>query len=197
MKMRHVGVMVALCTALGLGACSSIGPSGSGMMEKGAPFWLNSGGAFKDKDGFIYASGAYDGSEDLTVDQEAARDAAVKDLAEQIEQIVRGIKGLRVENTAVNTGTTGAQSQTVQDYSSHVTLTLNQTVRGAHPVDQWVNHRTHTVYVLVRMKWSQAEDLVNEDGALPDRVKKKALKGLQDSFDNLMDMTKKLKSLNE
>lgn len=198
MTFRHVASIAAVCAALGLGACTSSGgpaPGESGQMEKGAPFWLNTGGAFKDKDGFMYASGTYDGSEDLAVDQDAARSAAVKALAEQIAQTVRGIKGLESNNVAKDTGTDHARSVTVQNFGSHVTFTLSQTIQGAQPVDQWVNHRTHTVYVLVRMKWSQAEDAINQDKGLPNGVKKKVLKGLQDNFNNMLDETQKLKKL--
>lgn len=200
MTLRHVASIAAFCTALGLGACTSSGgpaPGESGQMEKGAPFWLNTGGAFKDKNGFMYASGSYDGSEDITIDQDAARAAAVKALAEQMNQTVRGIKGLESNNVAKDTGTDHARSETVQNFGSHVTFTLSQTIKGAQPVDQWVNHQTHTVYVLVRMKWSQTEDTINQDKTLPNGVKKKVLKGLKDSFDNLMDETKKLKKLED
>lgn len=195
-KKNAVNVMVAVCVALGLGACSSAGTSQNGAMVEGAPFWMNHGTAFKDKDGFIYMRGSYDGSEDLSVDQDAATDAAVAALAEFMSEKILEIKGLEKENYGVDNQTPNAKSRTLNHYGKHVLLQVKNTVHGAAPVDQFVDHKTHTVWVLVRMKWSQAQDAVGQDGALPPALLKETKKELKNDFENLTDETKQLKKLN-
>lgn len=176
----------ALCLVLSAGLLSACAGKGKpSPIANNAPEWVNKGsGAFKDSAGkqVFYGVGSIQGVRNIPLARQQADDRGRADIAKIMDSYVTSLSKDYAASTTAGDMSKSSEEQMVSQTMKNFT---KFTLRGAIPVDHWVDRENNIVYSLVKLDMAAVAQTLAESKDLDSKVRDYVKANAEKAFDEL------------